>query len=406
MKRSFAKIVLIAAILVMVLGCASVFAAEEVATVKTENESSGLKLNAGEDMSAATINYSTSKYNDSTTISTPGGDSYYRATIGVKATGKLYVDAEAYSTNAYSVSIIVGSSTDGGATVSYYTSKTGYVSPGKIERGIGCYDVKPGTYYVLIKSSSAAKAWVSAYVVPYNTRSLKAGKVMVASGVKATSDNITAPATGMFKIKATKTGYIRVGIQEAGYSSSSAYVTLLNSKKKTVSDKLSFVTDSKYSYVVFGVKKGKTYYLKVTDASGSYTDQYMYGVIWKSYKATYKSNTSKKKAVTLKRKAKAKKMVKPATGKKMTQWYKFKVTKKRKTVLSFDASMIKSGTVKLTLYCGKKKIGSTKTIANGEAYNYKITNSTTWYKANKGTYYVKVATSAKCSGMYKVRYKC
>lgn len=87
----------------------------------------------------------------------------------------------------------------------------------------------------------------------------------------------------------------------------------------------------------------------------------------------------------------------------MKQWYKFKVPKKQKTVLKVNAANIKSGSAKLILYYGKKKIGSS-TISKGYKYTFKITNGTTYGKANKGTYYAVISTSAKCSGQYKIQY--
>lgn len=397
MKRSFAKIVLIAAILVMVLGCASVFAAEESEKAEIAGGADGLKLNAG-GIPAATLNYNTSKLGDYYTINTSGGDVFSIYPIEVKGTGKLYVNAEAASSNQYGCTIVVGSYD--GTYINYTKYKDRYVSPGSSVNGIGYYDVKPGTYYVGIKSSAAATAYVTAYVVPYNTRSLKAGKIMIASGIKGSDDAFTS---ARFKIKATKTGYITVGIKEYGNETSTGYVTLLNSKKKTVSGKVYYSDSKDYpSAVVFGVKKGTTYYLKVENAQGSYDNLYMYGVKWKNYSATYKSNKSKKKALTLKRKAKAKKIARPATGKSMTQWYKIKVSRRTVKIVVNTAKMTADspkGKTKVTVYRGKKRIGTTVSVYP----NYKYTKTISY--ARKGTYYIKVTNTAKCNGMYTIRFK-
>ena len=351
---------------------------------------------AGESITAATMNDSTSKKNAAVTISTPGRSEYVVYSIAVKNSGKLYVDASASSSNTYSVSIAVG--TYSSSTLSYdrYYS----VSPGKVQTGIGGCDVAAGkTYYVGIQSSYAASAQITAYVIPYNTRTLKEGQVMYASGYKGNK----ADSKACFKIVPSKTGYIKVDLKELGYDNSGGYVTLLNANKKAVSEKLLYDSDSETSYVVFGVKKGKTYYLKVTGCVGSSAYRFAYAITYTNKAATLKNNTSKKKAVKLKRKAKAKSMTRVATGKKQNQWYKFKVTKKRKTQIKVDASLIKSGSATVTVYRGKKKVASTKMYA-GKVYTYTVTYSTTYGKANKGTYYVKVATTAKCSGMYKIRY--
>lgn len=130
---------------------------------------------------------------------------------------------------------------------------------------------------------------------------------------------------------------------------------------------------------------------------------YTYGTAWKNYGASYAKNLKKAKSLKLKRKGKARNMARPATGKKMVQWYKFKVPKKQKTVIKVNAANIKSGSAKLVLYAGKKKIG-TATISKGYKHTFTITNGTTYGKANKGTYYAAIVTSAKCSGQYKIQY--
>ena len=421
MKR-MKKLIAVSAALLMMLSSASVFAAEEQAAIDVtldgpkavqETEKSSKKqaesvkktsdkaVLSGEYMTAGTINYSTSKKGSAELLYADGSSSYSVYSIAVKETGKLYVDVKADSGNKYGTSVVVGSFD--GSTITSYEGKSGYVSPDKTETGIGYYDVKKGgTYYVGIKSSAEAYVAAQAYVVPYSTRTLPAGKTMVASGYKG---NSYTDSKALFKIKPTKTGVIAVGLKEYGVSTTAGYVTLLNSKKKVISDKLWYYQGSKTSYIVFGVKKGTTYYLKATDLQGSYSYAvpYAYGISYKVKAAAYKKNLKKGKSLKLKRKGKAANMARPATGKKMNQWYKFKVPKKQKTVLKVNAANIKSGTAKLTLYCGKKKVASTS-ISNGYMNTLTITYGTTYGKANKGTYYAVITTSAKCSGQYAIKY--
>ena len=398
MKRSINRIIVVAALLV-VLGTMSVFATQEKSTSKIAFGDDGLKFDSGENMTAATLNYSSSKMNEATLISTSGGDTYYVYSIAVKATGKLYVNAYANASNSASAKIIVGAVS--GSVISHFESGDRYVYPGNTETFIGAYDVKKGkTYYVGIQSSYAAEASVAAFVIPYSTRTLKAGKTMITSGYKGSNNK---DSVARFKIKAKKTGHITVYLKRYGLNTAYGYVTLLNSKKKAVSDKLIFNSSFSSDYVVFGVKKGTTYYLKVSGCQGSYDNGYAYGIKYSIKAATLKKNKSKRTAVTLKRKAKAKSITRPATGKKMTQWYKFIVSKKQKTIFRVDASAVKSGKATITLFYGSKKIAS-DTITNGKINNYTITNGTTYYKANKGTYYVRITSNAKCNGMYKVRY--
>ena len=355
------------------------------------------------DITAPGINYSTSAMGGEVLLSTPGAERY--ASIYAKATGKLYVDAVASSSNQYGTSVYLG--TYSGSFSQGSNTTSGYVSAGAEEDGIGGLDVKAGsTYYIAISSYSAAYLNVRAYIIPYATRSLSAGKMMVASGKKGS----TLGPTAYFKIRPTKTGYIRVKLLEDGQSYSYGHVTLMNAKKRAISDKLTYNSDSSTSYVVFGVKKGTTYYLRVTDCFGkgpnySIADYYpyAYGVKYTISSATYKTNTKKSRAITLKRKAKAKNMVRVATGRTQSQWYKFKVTKKRTTHIMVDAGAMKSGTAKVTLYYGKKKVGSS-TVVNGKKNTFTVTYSTTYGKAQRGTYYVKITSNKKCSGAYKIRY--
>ena len=268
----------------------------------------------------------------------------------------------------------------------------------------GGIDVKSGGKYCIAVYSSYANDGLAIlpYVIPYETRTLAAGKTMIASGYTRVSGSLKDKAS-LFKIKPSKSGYITVSLKEYGCDTSAGYVTLLNSSKKAVSDKLWYYEGSKTSYIRFGVKKGTTYYLKVNGAVGSFSEQYAYGIQYKVTSAAVKKNTTKKKATNLKRKAKYTAVAMPATGKKATQWYKFKVTKQRATQIKVDATNVKSGKTTITVYCGKKKI-DTKTISNGYVNTYTVYNSTKPGKAKKGTYYVKISKNAKANGAIKIKY--
>ncbi len=234
----------------------------------------------------------------------------------------------------------------------------------------------------------------AADIIPYSAGTLPAGKVMLAS--------TDSPATD-FKIVPGSTGYIHVTLIGSENDNPSGYITLLDSNKRALSDRLLYYTNSSYNYVVFGVKKGTVYYLRTTGILGVYNQQHAYGIGYTLKSAPIRKNTKKSKALNLKRKAKAKVVAIPATNKKKTQWYKFKVTKKRKTQIRVDASAMKSGSASIIIYCGKKKVGSAN-MSLGDVHTYTITHSTTYGKANKGTYYVKVTTNAKSNGAYSVRY--
>ena len=347
---------------------------------------------------AKTLNYASSKPGSPKVIKTKDDGSYKWYSIGVHTSGKLYVDVGSASYNENSVSVVVSTT----KSTSGSKGSTGYVSPGTDEYGIGGVDVKAGkVYYVGIQSYSYAVAAARAYVYSYKTRTLKAGKTMIAPGYKGYSYKDSAVK---YKIKPKKTGYMLVDVEEYGTGYASAgYVQLLNKKKKAVSDKLWFYEGSNTSYVVFGVKKGTTYYLKATDFSGSYDNCYVYGIAHKIKKSPVRYNKTRRKALKLKRKGAYKKTTIPANNKSGNQWYKFRVTKKRTTKIKLDTTYIKSGTIKLTLYAGGKKIDST-TVSNGDVHTYTITHSTTWGKANRGTYYLKIHKSKKATGQYKIKY--
>ena len=415
MSKTMKRILVFAVSFMMIVSSASVFAAEELtgidvkeegapakkveerspkkelkASDKKELESKGLE--EGAYYTAPSLNYTSSSLGDGF-VATNG----YYYTIDVKTSGRLLFSAQAADSNTYSVTVEVGDD-------EYSAANKAYLSAGESIDFAGGYDVKAGVTYRLDVTSSGNKGTqkvaVIPYVLPYATRTLPQGKVMITSGLKGDSN---ATTTALFKIKAAKTGYISVNLKEYGYDNTGGYVTLLNSKKKAVSDKLWYYSNSKTSYVVFGVKKGTTYYLKVSGTCGSYKYGYMFGTKWKNYGASFAKNLKKGKSLKLKRKGKARNMARPATGKKMVQWYKFKVPKKQKTVLKVNAGNIKSGSAKLVLYAGKKKIG-TATVRPGYKHTFTITNGTTYGKANKGTYYAAIVTSAKCSGQYKIQY--
>jgi len=395
---------------------------EPIAGMTADDENGSVELMAlpyiDTSLTATTMNYSTTKKPAWTTcsyMSSTSGD-YVVAEINVKSNGKLWIDAQRLDSNSYSDTVYVGkydASTD--KMLEYSYEIPGYLYTGNAGKdptiGIGGLDVvKGGTYYIVVRKASGTYSEhygtmrVRPYVYSYATRSLSAGKWMLTSANKTINNYSNA----LYKIKPSKSGYILVTLKQYGFNTSYGSVCLLNSKKKTVSDKLTYSNGSYPQKVVFGVKKGTTYYLKVTSCLGSSDYQYKYGISYKIYAAPLRSNTSKSKAKTLKRKAKYISTAMPATGKSSSQWYKFKVTKKRATQINIDTRNIKYSDYKsvkmtVTIYCGKKKVGSTS-LVNGKVNPIEITYSTTYGKAKKGTYYVKITKSAKANGVYKIKY--
>ena len=107
----------------------------------------------------------------------------------------------------------------------------------------------------------------------------------------------------------------------------------------------------------------------------------------------------KSKAVTLKRKKTKKGMIQAGAGKKdATNWYKLKLTKKRKVTI--DVTSNSNDAFKISIYKGGRRIG-TKTVynrASGPIYSIG--------KWPKGTYYVKVQRkNTKSSGWYTLKWR-
>lgn len=328
--------------------------------------------------------------------------------VKATATGKMYIDVKTPDTNQYGITSGIG--TFDGKNFSYYSNKTGYCSSGAIETGVGCYDVVKGkTYYVGLKrisSDYADTAQVKAYIIPYaNNRVLKAqSKWLIASSIKGSANDQTAL---YYKVTPTKTGVMTVTLKNYGSSSGSyGKVTLYSSGKKLRSEKLTYNSSYSDARVRFGVKKGVTYYLKVTDVYGYSKYNYKYGIKYSVSAATDRSLSKKSSAKLLKRKATSTATLFTANGKTETDWYKFKVTSKRKTVISIDASEMRGSSdqkLTITTYKGSTKI-DTSTLYPGQSGKITITYGTTYGKANAGTYYVKVTKTAKLSGKYRIKY--
>ena len=368
---------------------------------------------ADDDVPVKAINTSaTSKpaYSDPLYTGYWDGQEYIYVVYPVKATatGKMWIDVKTPDTNTDRVVSAIGtwSSDDGMFTPNGYGGST---AVGETETAIGCYDVVKGkTYYVGLKSygdTVGNLAQVRAYIIPYaNNRTLKASSTYtIASTVKGVGDSNKA-TTLSYKIKPTKTGVITVTLKNYGYTDSSGKITLLSSGKKARSEQLYYSSSSSSYKVRFGVKKGTTYYLKVSDVYGKSSECYKYGIKYSIKAATDRAISKKSKAKTLKRKATATSTLFIANGSKETDWYKFKVTSRRKTVFKVDASEIRGNDQKLTItaYKGSEKIGS-KTLYAGGIGEYSLSSGTS-EKANTGTYYIKITKTAKLSGKYKIKY--
>lgn len=354
---------------------------------------------------AVTLNYTTTPIPSETELTYPASaaDECAVIKVNVKTSGKLWLYAKKVGGEA-PAEIYVGKYDPNTREVDNTRSNCVKLNNGESTDEIGGLDVvSGGSYCIGIESEQSGTLHVIPYVYSYATRTLLTGKTMITEGYKTSSVGKMSDSSALFLIKPSKTGYIRVFAKEYGCSSTTGTVTLLNSKKKAVSDKLALDDRTKTKYIAFGVKKGVTYYLKVSGFQGAKGQQYCYGIQYKQYAGVLRTNTTKKKARTLKRQAKYIANTMPATTVSSSHWYKFKVTKKRATQIRIDATYIKSGKVTVTVYRGKKKVGTT-TLVKGKINTIKVTYSNKKGVAKKGTYYVKVTRSAKANGQYRIRY--
>ncbi|MCQ4635677.1 pre-peptidase C-terminal domain-containing protein [Anaerovorax odorimutans] len=243
-----------------------------------------------------------------------------------------------------------------------------------------------GTYYIGAYSTDFATS-PQPFVVGVN---MSAGFI---SGVDRTITSGSTIAVGQkdaqtnyFKFKATQTGYLSVDCSES-YNK----ITLCNSKKKALSN----ATNAGWT-PTYGVKKGTTYYVKVA-AGSNYYGGYQFYVTNK--KITEKSGKKKSKAVTIKKKKTKKGTI--IAGSSQADWYKFKLSGKKKFTLTMKGAT--NNTLKVAIY---KKNGKKVGKASKFPYNGKKLTITPYGKLAKGTYYIKVYRGTKTSsGWYSLSWK-
>lgn len=178
-------------------------------------------------------------------------------------------------------------------------------------------------------------------------------------------------------------------------------------KKYEYGDPLDGAASQAYARkITYGVKKGKTYYLRIVGYADKYTDsegKYYALVKWTNTKVkAAKSGTKKSKAKLIKRKKTIKGLV--TAGDKKAKWYKI-TTKKSPVNITVKTTNVNES-LKVTVYMrkyghkGKWKSTTYTGTRNGQVagplYNF---NHTKW------TIYVKVQRAAKSSGYYTIKWK-
>lgn len=203
--------------------------------------------------------------------------------------------------------------------------------------------------------------------------------------------------------KPAATGYVTFSVSNASTLDNYANGSwgLFDTNKKQISTIDTFNTSKDESYFknnVYGVQKGKTYYLRVGAVVGA-------SITAKFTKVSEKSGSKKSKAKTIKKGKTVKGVI--VANSKASDWYKFKVTKDQYLKISYSAKT--NYGIKMTLYEGSRTLGSvnpnytsTKTKST-YVVNY-YTNKKTKVKAGT-TYYVKVSRyNANSSGYYTLKW--
>jgi len=142
-----------------------------------------------------------------------------------------------------------------------------YISSSNYDTGLGmyvgsseAYIEKAGTYY--IKVNQVANVLFMSQLFNGSDRTLK-NKTWTASYTDYAHDDI------YYKYKASKNGYLTVKeefIDVDGSGTGNADITLCNNKKKEITENVYTTTSQKSNQAVFAVKKGKTYYIKVSSS--------------------------------------------------------------------------------------------------------------------------------------------
>lgn len=302
-----------------------------------------------------------------------GGDYYYR-TITVPARGTIYMYAQ-YNSSDSNGKLIFG-------LFEADTLKT--VSAAEIDTDDGyryfMIEVpKAGTYALGVEATAAGQA------IGLRAAYFNGGDRAVASGKTIFVGQMRANTTNYFKVVPSYTGYL-----SAAVAGGTSQIVLCNASKNSLSG-----TSDGSKDVVYGVTKGKTYYIRVTMPYANTTGFYAFSV--KNSKISEKSGTKKSKAVTIKKNKTIKGTIQ--AGSSQADWYKFKLTSKKKVIINMKGCT--NSQLKIIVYKGSKKIKSF--IYDNSKESLLLKSSGKW---SKGTYYIKVQrANSYSSGWYSLKWK-
>ena len=253
-----------------------------------------------------------------------------------------------------------------------------------------------GTYYLRLASNYYSyDTDVFTNSVDLKICEWHSGDQTIKSGQTITNYNQSSVKYRDYKFKATKNGKIIIS-----HNSNYGYnAQILNSKKKELSEEQWCADSVGRAECQFAVEKGKTYYIRIRP-NDSGTTYHKFKLVQKAVKEN--SGATKKKAVKIKAKKKVNGTI--AAGSKKADWYKLSLSKKKTLTVTLSGEA--SSYLDITVYNSKgKKIG-TQSLYGKNTLEAKVTNSTTYGKANKGTYYIKISRkNAKDSGVYQLSWK-
>ena len=243
---------------------------------------------------------------------------------------------------------------------------------------------------------------VNSYASTYRTKLVEGKQV-----AKYWEPPYDADAVTYIEITPSKTGTITYTTDFA------CWVTLCDANRKELSkgyyESGDCIDPDNYNSfmqkVHYGVKKGKTYNLKVvnmptrTDSEGDYEGIMKYTT---TKVKPAKCGSSKKKAKAIKKNKKIKGLFK--AGSKKAQW--FKVTnKQKKTKITISADKINYALNVKVYYKDGKKWKNASTNLTWQTDYKKNTFQGTISKKAKHTYYIKVTPEGKTSGAYSIKWK-
>lgn len=241
---------------------------------------------------------------------------------------------------------------------------------------------KAGTYYYKIYNNYSAGTFT-------NILTIDAGFCSSAEQNISDEDNLYVGSRlnkniYYFKYTAPRTGWLKVSCDFSG-----SQIGLYNNKKSA----LSYTDYTRYAN--YGVKKGKTYYIRMYS---KYPICSFFNISAYTCKITKNCGTKIKKAKKLKRNNVRLGVI--IAESKQSDWYKIKITKSKKVKAYLTGK--NCGGIKVALYNkrGKRLSNYGSILSRGAKFTMKSK------KISAGTYYLKASRfNKKSSGYYNLKWK-